>query len=58
MGYTTDFEGTLKLSNKISARRVKYINTLSETRRMGRDVNKLMELYKGKHGYPGVKKTL
>lgn len=31
-----------------------YINLLSSTRRMKRDVNKLMELYDGKHGYPDL----
>jgi hypothetical protein len=29
---------------------IKYINTFSGTRRMKRDVNALMTLYKGKHG--------
>jgi len=53
MGYTTDFIGSLKLSgNKITERQKEYINTLSSTRRMKRDVNKLMKLYKGKYGYP------
>ena len=55
MGYTTDFEGSLKISRPLTQKQVKYINLLSETRRMKRDVNKLMELYKGKHGNPMAK---
>lgn len=52
MGYTTDFWGELKLSKPLNDTEKDYINTFSETRRMKRDVNKLMEIYKGKHGYP------
>lgn len=52
MGYTTDFWGELTLSKPLSKKRLDYINTFSETRRMKRDVNKLMELYKGKFGHP------
>ena len=52
MGYTTDFDGQLKISRPLTQKQVKYINRLNETRRMKRDVNKLMELYKGKHGNP------
>ena len=52
MGYTTDFEGSLQLSRELNEVEKNYINTLCSTRRMKRDVNKLMELYKGKHGYP------
>lgn len=53
MGYTTDFEGELTLSKPLSKKQFDYINKFCETRRMKRDVNKLMELYDGKHGYPG-----
>ena len=52
MGYTTDFSGSLQLSRELNEVEKNYINTFSRTRRMKRDVNKLMELYKGKHGYP------
>lgn len=52
MGYTTDFGGWLNLSRQLTKEEKDYINTFSETRRMRRDVNKLMELYKGKHGNP------
>ena len=52
MGYTTNFRGELKLSRPLNETEKNYINTFSETRRMKRDVNKLMEIYKGKHGYP------
>lgn len=55
MGYTTDFWGELALSKPLSKRRFDYINSLSSTRRMKRDVNKLMELYQGKHGHPNPK---
>lgn len=52
MGYTTDFEGSLKLSRAATQVESDYINTFSGTRRMKRDVKKLMELYKGEYGYP------
>ena len=55
MGYTTDFTGSLQLSKPASKKQREYINTLASTRRMQRDVNKLMELYKGEHGYPFAK---
>lgn len=56
MGYTTDFNGSLDVKN-ITQEQIDYINTFSETRRMKRDVNKLMELYKGEHGLIGVTGT-
>ena len=52
MGYSTDFFGSLKLSRPATEQERDYINLLCETRRMKRDVNKLMELYDGKHGNP------
>lgn len=52
MGYTTDFNGSLQLSRPLTVQEREYINLLSSTRRMKRDVNKLMELYKGEHGNP------
>lgn len=52
MGYTTDFSGAFKLSRNLNEVELAYINKISETRRMKRDVNKLMEIYKGEHGYP------
>ena len=55
MGYTTDFGGSLTLSRPLTKKQRDYINLLSETRRMKRDVNKLMEIYNGKHGYPFTK---
>lgn len=59
MGYTTDFSGELTLSKPLTVSQFKYLEKFSKTRRMKRDVNKLMELYKGKGGYPGrtVKKN-
>ena len=57
MGYCTDFTGRLSLSKPLSKTKMNYINLLSSTRRMKRDVNKLMELYGGKHGYPHRRST-
>jgi hypothetical protein len=58
MGYTTDFTGSLSLSRVLTDVEKNYINTFSRTRRMKRDVNKLMELYKGKYGYPQTQSNL
>jgi hypothetical protein len=55
MGYTTDFSGSLQLSRPLTDEEKKFINRISATRRMKRDVNKLMELYQGKHGNPFAK---
>ena len=55
MGYTTDFEGSLQIKKPLTKKQVDYINRLASTRRMKRDVNKLMELYKGNHGNPFAK---
>lgn len=57
MGYTTDFDGSLKIKRPLSQKKRDYINLLGNTRRMKRDVNVLMELYKGKHGHPDSKPT-
>lgn len=53
MGYTTDFYGEFNLTPSLTQEQTDYINKFSDTRRMKRDVNKLMELYKGEGGYPG-----
>lgn len=55
MGYTTDFSGSLTLSRPATEVERNYINLINRTRRMKRDVNKLMELYGGKHGHPTPK---
>jgi hypothetical protein len=55
MGYTTDFEGSFSLSRPATEKEKDYINLFGDTRRMKRDVNKLMELFKGEHGYPFAK---
>ena len=55
MGYTTDFSGSLEIKRPLTQKQVEYINRLASTRRMKRDVNKLMEIYKGKHGNPFAK---
>ena len=52
MGYTTDFSGRLNLTPAATAKQVQYINEFSATRRMARDVNKLMKLYNGEFGRP------
>lgn len=54
MGYTTDFIGELTLSQPLTLTQFEYLRKFHDTRRMKRDVTKLMELYKGKHGYPGT----
>lgn len=54
MGYTTDFSGELTLSKPLTISQQKYINQFSNTRRMARKVDVLMELYKGKGGLPGT----
>ena len=53
MGYTTDFNGSLKLSKNLTQEQFDYLKKFNDTRRMKRDVNKLMEMYDSKHGYPG-----
>lgn len=52
MGYSTDFSGKLLIDRPLTEKERDYINLISSTRRMRRDVNKLMELYKGEHGNP------
>ena len=54
MGYTTDFNGSLKLNKKLTPEQLTYINKFSEVRHMKRDVSKLMELYKGEGGLIGI----
>ena len=55
MGYSTDFSGVLKLTPNATTEQREYVNRIADTRRMQRDVNKLMALYKGEHGYPFAK---
>lgn len=52
MGYSTDFDGEFTFSKPLTEKQFEYINQFSASRRMKRDVNKLMELYKGKSGFP------
>jgi hypothetical protein len=54
MGYSTDFEGSLKPSKPFTKEQTDYINLFSNTRRMGRDVEKLNKVYKGKYGFMGT----
>lgn len=53
MGYSTDFYGEFKFDKPLTQEHMEYINDFSRTRRMKRDVDKLVEKYKGKYGYPG-----
>lgn len=55
MGYTTDFNGGLTLDKKLTPEQKEYINKFSDTRRMRRDISKLMEMYDGKFGHPTPK---
>ena len=52
MGYSTDFEGCFMLSRPTTKVEQDFLNKLAETRRVKRDVNKLMEMFEGKYGYP------
>ena len=52
MGYSTDFTGCFSMSRPLTDTEKDYINGMSNTRRMKRDVNVLMEKYKGKYGNP------
>lgn len=51
MGYSTDFYGSFQLSRPATEAEIDYINKFGDTRRMKRDVNKLMEVYNGKFGH-------
>lgn len=53
MGYTTYFSGKINIHPPVSEELKNYINLLSETRRMKRDVSKLIELYGTEFGYNG-----
>lgn len=55
MGYSTDFEGSINIVPPLTNEQRDYINLISSTRRMKRNVNKLMKLYKGEHGNPFAK---
>mgnify|MGYP003343369521 CR=1 FL=1 len=57
MGYTTDFTGEFKTSRPLTDEEVHYINNFADRRRMKRDVNKLLDLFKGEHGRLGVPVT-
>jgi len=54
MGYSTDFTGGLSLNNPAEPWQIEYINNFNQTRRMKRDVKKLMRIFKGKHGLPFI----
>ena len=52
MGYTTDFSGHLDMSRPLTQAEAEYIRKFNDVRHMRRDVNKLHEVFKGKHGNP------
>lgn len=52
MGYTTDFNGRLKLNKRPTKKQVEYLEKFTTTRRMGRDVKVLIEQDKGENGLP------
>ena len=54
MGYDTFFKGKFELNRPATSEEIKYINNLSSTRRMKRDSEKLMEMYKGQFGFPNI----
>lgn len=56
MGYTTDFNGMLTLSKPLTDEQLEYLAKFKNTRRMKRDVSKLMESCGGKDGFPGTSK--
>jgi hypothetical protein len=53
MGYTTDFEGQIKITPALSPELVKYINDFGNTRRMKRNVSLLTRMYAGGRGFNG-----
>ena len=52
MGYSTEFGGSLSLSSPVKPELKAFLDDLAGTRRMQRDPQKLMEIYKGEHGWP------
>ena len=52
MGYSTEFAGRLNLSRPATATEVAYINAFSQSRRMRRNTDILMQKYNGKGGLP------
>jgi hypothetical protein len=56
MGYTTVFKGKLNFDRVLTEEEVNYINKISQTRRMKRDVSKLYKLYNGEGGNPFLPK--
>ena len=58
MGYTTEFNGSFRLSKTATPEQVKYINLFAYTRRMRRNNKVLFELYKGKFGLIGCDKKV
>jgi hypothetical protein len=53
MGYQTFFKGYLTLGKQLTVEQINYLNAFTSIRKMKRDVQKLMEIYKGTLGYPG-----
>lgn len=53
MGYTTDFSGSFKFKKAPSEEQINFINAFSNSRRMGRDVQKLKDKWNGEYGLDG-----
>lgn len=53
MGYTTEFEGKIKITPSLPQELVSYINKFNETRRMKRNVVILKDKYNGEFGFNG-----
>lgn len=56
MGYTTDFSGSFKFNRPLTMQEGNFIKEFNETRRMKRDVSKLMEFENGENGNPFLPK--
>jgi len=56
MGYTTDFSGSFKFNRPLTTQEGNFIREFNETRRMKRDVSKLMEFENGENGNPFLPK--
>lgn len=57
MGYETRFKGNILFNKRLLPEQIEYINKFSDSRRVIRDVDKLMELYDGKKGLVGTSKS-
>jgi hypothetical protein len=54
MGYSTDFEGELSFSRQLTTEEKTYIQNFNKSRRMKRDVEKLMQKHNGGNTIPNL----